>query len=454
MKLSKMAIIAAIACGIHAGSAFGQQVNNDIQQVACADCDCGQPVCGCEAPAEEGCCDAASDACGCDSAGGCDSCGCGLGSCLDNMGCCDLGDPWTLFKTQPLGFTIGGWSNVGYHSSNNAGGGILSGGGAPANFNNYDSNVQLQQQWLYAERIADGSCGLGFGGRVDYLYGTDAQDTQSFGIANSHWDNSWDNGNVTAGYGNAMPQLYGEVAYGKTSVKVGHFFTIIGNEVVQATGNFFYSRQFTFYNSEPFTHTGALATHALNDSTTLYGGYVMGWDSGFEDNGDSYIGGFKRQVTDSFSVLYTTALGRFNDDAASVNALERGQIQNLIFTTALSDKLTNIVQLDYLDTKDETNARVRKSTGINTYFIYRINDCVALGSRSEYYHWSSGGGPPATAVDGSELFNQTFGVNYKPHANVTLRPEVRWINDIDQRGVNENFAKNKAIFGMDAIFTF
>jgi len=37
---------------------------------------------------------------------------------------------------------------------------------------------------------------------------------------------------------------------------------------------------------------------------------------------------------------------------------------------------------------------------------------------------------------------------------VTLRPEVRWINDIDQRGVNENFAKNKTIFGMDAIFTF
>ena len=179
----------------------------------------------------------------------------------------------------------------------------------------------------------------------------------------------------------------------------------------------------------------------------------MGWDSGFEDNGDSYIGGVKRQVSDNFSVLYTSAFGRFNDDAASTNALERGQIQNVIFTTALSDKLTNIIQLDYLDTKDELNNRVRLSHGINTYFIYRISDCVALGSRSEYYNWSTGGGPNAP-VDGSELFNQTVGINYKPHANVTLRPEVRWINDIDQRGVNEGAAKNKTIFGMDAILTF
>ncbi len=45
MKLSKMAMIAAIACGIHAGTAFGQQANNQIQQVSCADCDCGQPAC-------------------------------------------------------------------------------------------------------------------------------------------------------------------------------------------------------------------------------------------------------------------------------------------------------------------------------------------------------------------------------------------------------------------------
>ena len=462
MKLSKLALLAALITGSSAGAnegrqAYYQQTGNESGVARVSHCDCEDPVCGCEAPSGDApSCDEQSCDDGCESScdGGCDSMsGCGFGSCLDGIGCCDLGEPWTLFKQPRLGLTIGGWTDIGYHTSNNAGGGILGAGGAPSNFNNYDSRVQLQQQWLYAERIADGSSGLGFGGRVDYIYGTDAQDTQSFGIANNHWDNTWDRGAVTAGYGHAMPQLYGEVAYGKTSVKIGHFFTIIGNEVVQATGNFFYSRQFTFYNSEPFTHTGALATHALNDETTIYGGYVMGWDSGFEDNGDSYLGGIKRQVTEDFSVLYTTALGRFNDDANSTNARERGQIHNLIFTTALTDKLTNIIQLDYLDTNDDTGERVRLSKGVNAYFIYRLSDCIALGSRSEYYHWATGANVP-TPINGSELFNQTIGVNYKPHANVTFRPEVRWVYDIDKVGVNENADYNQATFGMDAIFTF
>ncbi len=236
MKLSKMAMIAAIACGIHAGTAFGQQANNQIQQVSCADCDCGQPACGCEAPA--GCDDPSCDS-GCSS---CDSCGIGSGGLLssmhDKLVCAELGDQWTLFG-EHCGWSAGGWTNIGYHSNN-----------TQFNFNNYANRTQLQQQWLWAQKVADGSEGLGLGGRIDYLYGTDAPDTQAFGIPNNHWDNSWDNGGA---YGHALPQVYFEAAYGDTSVKVGHFFTIIGQEVVQATGNFFYSRQFTFYNAEPFT---------------------------------------------------------------------------------------------------------------------------------------------------------------------------------------------------------
>ena len=71
-------------------------------------------------------------------------------------------------------------------------------------------------------------------------------------------------------YGWAMPQAYFEVAYGNWSVKAGHFYTIVGYEVIPATGNFFYSHSLTMFNTEPFTHTGVLAdrhtkrcTHSL-----------------------------------------------------------------------------------------------------------------------------------------------------------------------------------------------
>ncbi len=78
-----------------------------------------------------------------------------------------------------------------------------------------------------------------------------------------------------------MPQAYGTVAYDKLSVKVGHFYTPAGYEVVPATGNFFYSHAFTWNFTEPFTHTGALASYAASDELTLMGGWVAGWDSGF-----------------------------------------------------------------------------------------------------------------------------------------------------------------------------
>lgn len=462
MKLSKLAMIAAVACGLHTGTAAAQQQYKDIQLVSHASkCDCGQPVCGCESsePAYElgdlglgGCDEAACDG-ACDSAGGC-----GGGLC----GGKELGDPWKLFEDRN-GWSFGGWSDIGYHSSNNTGVGILGsantpivpgdGSGSPGNFNNYADRVQLQQQWLYLEKATDGSDGLSVGGRIDYLYGTDAPDTQAFGVANDSWDNSWDNGRA---YGNALPQVYGEVAYGDTKVKFGHFFTIIGNEVVAATGNFFYSRQFTFYNAEPFTHTGVLATHKMNsDKTTLYGGWVTGWDSGFEDNGDAFLGGLGHQFTDDFSLLYTTCIGRFNDDIASPNFGERGSIHSFIATTQLTDKLVNLTQFDYLDTEDGDDALVRRTYGLNTYFIYEVNDRLALGSRTEYFNWAT---PQVRAanpgLNSADLFNQTVGFNYKVNANLMVRPEMRWIVDYDRTGVNEDLARNKAIFGMDAIFTF
>ena len=82
------------------------------------------------------------------------------------------------------------------------------------------------------------------------------------------------------------------------SIIAGHFYTLIGYEVVGAPGNFFYSHSYTMYNSEPFTHTGALAQYAVGDNLTTYAGWVMGWDSGFEDNGDAFLGDiiFKREL--------------------------------------------------------------------------------------------------------------------------------------------------------------
>jgi hypothetical protein len=449
MKLSKMALVAAIACGIHAGSAFGQQANNGIQQVACADCDCGQPVCGCEAPAES--CDAEGcDAGSCDASGSCDSCG--IGGCFDKLGCCDLGDPWTLFD-EHCGWSAGGWTQVGYHSAN------------LRNFNNRDSEVQLHQAWLYAQKAIDTSDGFDIGGRLDYVYGTDAQDTQVFGT-NRGWDSGWDNGGPS-GYGHALPQAYFEAGYGDLSVKMGHFFTIIGWEVVPATGNFFYSHAYTMYNSEPFTHTGTLATYALSDTTTVWGGHVFGWDGGFDDNGDSFLGGISQQVTDEVKLIYAAIGGRFSEptrfNPASTTGAERGYMHSFIADVAVTDNLQYIFQNDILETEDGTGATGRQVFDVNQYLIYTLSDCWAIGSRLEWWNVDEDStlyGGTAGDEGNVDVYALTAGLNYKPNANVIVRPEVRydWVRDASAIGRSvaalEEGDGDQFTFGMDTIFTF
>jgi hypothetical protein len=339
MKLSKLALVAAIACGSYAGNVFADQTN-DIRLVSC---DCGDPVCGCEnaCDAGNGCdsgCDSACDGCGL-------GCGLGLGDCLGKFDClsgdCCLGDPYRLFG-EHCGWSAGGWMQLGYHNRNLAA------------FNNYKDNLQLQQGWLYAEKAIDTSNGFDLGGRIDYVYGTDGPDTQAFGTDPSGWDNSWDNGGA---YGHAIPQLYLEGGYGDLSVKVGHFYTIIGYEVVRATGNFFYSHAYTFNFSEPFTHTGALATYKASDDITVWGGYSLGWDSGFDDNGDAWLGGASLSLTDDLTLTYASVAGRFAEDR--FNGVEKGYMQSVVANYALNDSTNYIFQTDYLDSEDITGAEAQ-----------------------------------------------------------------------------------------------
>jgi hypothetical protein len=461
MKVSKLALSAIIAGACLGGTAFGQ-TNRSAPRFETTSYQTQAPApitsaTGSSASAvvpASACCEAGPASCdiadicngkgaGCDAGSSCDGLGggCGGGGLLSGLfGECCLGEPWKLVKEPIAGFNIGGWSSVGYHSHRN-----------PNSFNNYDNKVQLGQQWFYAERVADGSQGLGIGGRIDYLYGTDAPDTQAFGTP-GRFDDNWDNGGA---YGHALPQVYGEVAMGDLSVKLGRFFTIVGNEVVAATGNFFYSRQFTFYNAEPFTHTGALATYKIDDDNALYGGYVLGWDSGFDDNGDAYLGGFKRKLNDDVSLILGSCLGRFGDTTAG----ERGSVHSAILTANLTDKLTYINQTDVLFTRDAAGAAFRNTFGNINYLIYKVNDCVSFGQRFEWFNFSgnsAAAGPTNLFAgrDNDDLYNYTMGLNLRRSANLVFRPEVRWVWDKTAFGFNEDNNQSQAAFGGDMVFTF
>ncbi len=327
-------------------------------------------------------------------------------------------DAWSICSgDNGLGIAMGGWTQFGYHNLDSFADG----------FNMNRDGFNLHQQWFWAERTADGSCGWDWGFRADMMYGIDANNTQAFGNKPGRWD--YLNGLDYGAYGWAIPQLYAEVANGDLSIKLGHFFTLIGYEVVTAPDNFFYSHAFTMNNSEPFTHTGAIATYGYSDNLTLYGGWTLGWDTGFDQfgNGSSWLGGFGYAFTDDVSLTYMSTAGDFG---------WLGPGSNNSYSHSVVVDFTLTENLNYVFQSDMVKAGTYDTVGINQYLFYTLNDCTALGARVEW--WKR---------DGQSINAATFGLNYRPHANLVLRPELKheWVPGL-------NF--DQTIFGMDMIVTY
>ena len=341
----------------------------------------------------------------------CQSCESVLESACDSdAGCC---------SSKAGGIDFGGWVQMGYHS------------GSDGVFNDEPDNFNLHQTWLYAEKVADGRNGLGFGFRADVMYGTDADDTDSDGNKPGNWD--FENGFDHGPYGFALPQLYVEMAKGDFSLKVGHFFTIMRYERVTSPDNFFYSRSKAMDWIEPRTHTGALGTYAMSDDTNIYAGWTLGWDTGFDqrDGGSNFLGGFSTSVTDHATFTYVTTAGDLGREG-------EGYGHMLLLDIALTCKLNYVLQSDFQD-MDEDNGDTDNDVAITQYLFYNINNTYAVGGRFEWIKQIDNGD------DVDSQFQTTLGVNIRPRDNLVIRPEVRLQSD---------HIYDDAPFGIDAILVF
>lgn len=389
---------------------------------------------------------------------GCIECDASGGFFSDLFYCdpCRPRDPWKLPTPCFLdshGFEFGGWVSAGISVVANNPADNYNG---VVTFNDRDEELQMNQLNFYLERkINNDGCGWDWGGRVDFLYGTDARFTQAIDGLESDWDQT------ERFYQVALPQFYFDVAFNDWLVRAGHFYSPLGYEGVPAPQNFFYSHSYSHQYGQPFTHTGLLLTRKLNN-WAFTAGLQRGNDQfddtdGRDDMG--FLGGIR----------WTSQDERFAVNFA-ISADEQGMdrpitIYSLAGTWNVTPRFQYVIEHTY---GDSTDPQLGKSQwyGVTNYFYYRLNQCWQTGLRVEWFRDEDGvrvagvgDGNRAVGPYPGDFYEISLGLNWSPHPNLRVRPEVRWDWFDEDRPLalypyDAGDQDNQFLFGCDFILTF
>lgn len=295
----------------------------------------------------------------------------------------------------------------------------------PVTFNDRSNDYQMNQFCLSLTRAVDaGGYHWDIGGRVDLLYGTDqifttARGLETRGDLSPKWNSQR--------YGLAMPQAYMEVyaPWGNgLTMKLGHFYSILGYETVPAPENFFYSKSLARQYGEPFTHTGFLGSTRLG-SFNVHAGMTRGWNNWEDNNNDfGFLGGIDWTCPDQCtSIAFAIHIGREQDEPP-VNT-ELRTVYSLVVQHWLTERLQYVLQYDHaFDEGGASGGRDADWFGVNQYLYYTIDSCWKGGIRYEWFRDED-----AARIDthaGADYFELSLGLNWTPTDWVSVRPEVRW----------------------------
>jgi hypothetical protein len=345
---------------------------------------------------------------------------------------------------KDLGLNAGGWVSAGVAGNPDSPQSRTNG---PVTFNNRANEFNMHELYGYLERAVDTEGGKwDFGFRADVIYGIDA-----FYTTQANFDNKLITDGSSRLYKLAFPQAYATIfapiGNGLTT-KIGHFYTLIGNEVVTAPDNFFFSHAYTMQYGEPFTHTGILSSYPVNNNISLTGGVVTGWDSFFQEP-PNFLGGVTLTTDDSNSSLaFSVITGDVGDgDVAEHHRTMYSVVLSHNITEALHYKLQHDMGIE----EKWAGADAAKWYGVNQYLTYDINDQVSVGTRLEWFRDEDG-----ARVTGNKahFLAATVGLNYKPLSWLTLRPEVRYDHSVETAAYNDGLSNDQVLISADAIVRF
>lgn len=208
-------------------------------------------------------------------------------------------------------------------------------------------------------------------------------------------------------------------------LQFGKFVTYHGAEVIEAKGDFNYSRSFLYNFAIPFTHTGFLAAYTFSKALTANIYIVNGWDNTNDNNkGKTFGTSFVVTPIEPFSMNFNFMYGPEQPD----NSSNYRFLFDWVGTFKATKNLTFVVNTDYAhEDKDPLNSgKNSKWYGVAGYVKYDFTDFFSTSIRTEYFDDKNG---VRTGI-AQKLKEITITPEFRIVKNLLLRPEYRhdWSN--------------------------
>ena len=379
------------------------------------------------------------------------------------------GQDWYLFGRPDRG-GVYGWLDGGFMGNFASPASKFNG---PYNAVDRANEPMMNQVYFIAERVLPKDGTAGIGARADLLYGEDYVLAMSQGWEVNPGVADW---NSNEYYGLAMPQLYGEVGTQDLSLKLGHFYTIVGYEGVPAVGNFFYTKSYSYMFAGPFTHWGGLLNWRATDNLEFDGGLVNGWNGLASPYSQANFLGRARVKNDDNSLSSTFAVITGNEandftpffQPAPVLESANRTRYSLLFEVRPTRRWEYVFH-QWLGTQADALASGGAAlwTGIDQYLYWSASDTWKWGARFEWFQDTNGtrvglnrpSNPNHVPLPGN-YYSLTLGANWVPTENFLMRPAFRWdflggpFGANTRRPYNDGVSTNQTMLGFDIIQKF
>jgi hypothetical protein len=224
------------------------------------------------------------------------------------------------------------------------------------------------------------------GFKLQVFYGMDGQFTQFLGELPGQPANNRNQFDIVEANFLAHLPIF---TPGGMDVKLGQFSTPLGNEVIDPTGNFFYSKSYIFNFGIPLKHTGILTITHVNPLVDIYAGYTTGVNTSIGSPGGGYnadqphfVGGIGLNFA-KVTVLALTHIGPEDPASSPFTGIHSKlrYLNDIVVTWKPNSKLTSVTELNYIhdDGFDVSGG------GIAEYLTYPLSNTVTAGFRAEVW---------------------------------------------------------------------